>query len=167
MDGSLRDPPDFRLQKGMNAIKWNPQYNLIFDYWTELLKKFISNFTDGNQFKYLDKLVSLITKSQKKQTFFVAFLSQARVEGHGDWSRGYWYGKCMSFHFIFELISLYYQYNLSVEDDYSVILRDLLSNSKTYLQLLSEVFDEVRKMQSDISTSNCGPQVTSEEVIFE
>lgn len=65
MDGSLRDPPDFRLQK-------------------ELLKKFISNFTDGNQFKYLDKLVSLITKSQKKQTFFVAFLSQARVEGHGD-----------------------------------------------------------------------------------
>jgi len=48
------------------------------------LKKFISNFTDGNQFKYLDKLVSLITKSQKKQTFFVAFLSQARVEGHGD-----------------------------------------------------------------------------------
>ena len=73
----------------------------------------------------------------------------------------------MSFHFIFKLISLYYQYNLSVEDDYSVILRDLLSNSKTYLQLLSEVFDEVRKMQSDISTSNCGPQVTSEEVIFE
>ena len=73
----------------------------------------------------------------------------------------------MSFHFSFELISLYYQYNLSVEDDYSVILRDLLSNSKTYLQLLSEVFDEVRKMQSDISTSNCGPQVTSEEVIFE
>ena len=73
----------------------------------------------------------------------------------------------MSFDFIFELISLYYQYNLSAEDDYSVILRDLLSNSKTYLQLLSEVFDEVRKMQSDISTSNCGPQVTSEEVIFE
>ena len=70
-------------------------------------------------------------------------------------------------------LSFYLRVNLCIisitlaEDDYSVILRDLLSNSKTYLQLLSEVFDEVRKMQSDISTSNCGPQVTSEEVIFE
>ena len=115
MDGSLRDPPDFRLQK-------------------ELLKKFISNFTDGNQFKYLDKL-----RSYHKQELKVMVIDLEDID----------------------------MYNLSVEDDYSVILRDLLSNSKTYLQLLSEVFDEVRKMQSDISTSNCGPQVTSEEVIFE
>lgn len=111
MDGSLRDPPDFRLQK-------------------ELLKKFISNFTDGNQFKYLDKL-----RSYHKQELKVMVIDLEDID----------------------------VYNLSAEDDYSVILNDLLSNSKTYLQLLSEVFDEVRKMQSDISTSNCGPQVTSEE----
>jgi DNA replicative helicase MCM subunit Mcm2 (Cdc46/Mcm family) len=42
-------------------------------------------------------------------------------------------------------------------------LDGLLENSKRYLQLLSEIINEVRESPSDVNTSNYRPQVASGE----
>ena len=47
------------------------------------------NFTDGNQFKYLEKLVSenninININIKNKSTLFAALLSRARIEDHSN-----------------------------------------------------------------------------------
>jgi hypothetical protein len=49
------------------------------------LLRFITNFTEGNQFKYLEKLVSLkLFKNEINKHFFAALLSRARIEDRSD-----------------------------------------------------------------------------------
>ena len=106
--------PDFRLQK-------------------QLLLRFITNFTEGNQFKYLEKLHSY--QEQELKTVVIDLEDIAKSNDLSD-------------------------------EEKKNILDGLLENSKRYLQLLSEIINEVRESPSDANTSNYRPQVASEEVIF-
>jgi len=87
------------------------------------------NFTDGNQFKYLEKL-----RSYHEQELKTIVIDLEDIDNFND---------------------------ISTEDKRNV-LNGLLSNSKRYLQLLSEIFHEVRERPSDTSTSTY-PQFASEE----
>lgn len=103
--------PDFRLQK-------------------QLLLRFITNFTEGNQFKYLEKLHSY--QEQELKTVVIDLEDIAKSNDLSD-------------------------------EEKKNILAGLLENSKRYLQLLSEIINEVRESPSDVNTSNYRPQVASEE----
>ncbi|CAL6302156.1 unnamed protein product [Bathycoccus prasinos] len=103
--------PDFRLQK-------------------QLLLRFITNFTEGNQFKYLEKLHSY--QEQELKTVVIDLEDIAKSNDLSD-------------------------------EEKKNILDGLLKNSKRYLQLLSEIINEVRESPSDVNTSNYRPQVASEE----
>ncbi|CAL6306059.1 unnamed protein product [Bathycoccus prasinos] len=105
--------PDFRLQK-------------------QLLLRFITNFTEGNQFKYLEKLHSY--QEQELKTVVIDLEDIAKSNDLSD-------------------------------EEKKNILAGLLENSKRYLQLLSEIINEVRESPSDVNTSNYRPQVASEEEI--
>ena len=75
--------------------------------------------------------------------------------------------KVSSYVFILSLISLLLRQSNDLSDEEKKnILDGLLKNSKRYLQLLSEIINEVRESPSDVNTSNYRPQVASEEVIF-
>lgn len=117
IDGMGVSEPNFQNQKGMEVIKYQPSQNLILYCWIELLLRFIVNFTDGNQFKYLEKLVSennisININIKNKSTLFAALLSRARIEDHSNWSGGYWQCKCTLF--ISSLSSLFCHFSSTI-----------------------------------------------------
>lgn len=99
-----------------------------------LLKKFITDFTVGNQVKYMDILRSYIEHELNSIVIDIEDIAA---------------------------------FDLSVDDDYSKILKYVTSNTRRYIHLIAEIIGEIIMILNDINISDNAPTNGLEELEVE